>query len=376
MKFENSRRQSGDSNRRNSGGNNRSTPVRKRKPQNEDSVWTFKGTDDDQLKVRNTRSGNRTTSPTRTTQRRNEGEDNNRKIIKKAEKKDERRPLSSKSGDIRERSERRLQDRKERYGGGRDQRPAPARKVISRKKRSEPKDDVRLNKFIANSGICSRREADEFIEAGVVTVNGQVVTTLGTRVKPTDDIRFNGQRLQGEKKVYILLNKPKGYVTTVEDPHADETVMDLIRGACKERVYPVGRLDKNTTGVLLLTNDGELTKTLTHPSNEKMKIYHAHLDKPLTKNDLQKLVDGFELEDGFTYADAAEYVEGKKEEIGIEIHSGRNRIVRRMFEHLGYKVTKLDRVYFAGLTKKGLKRGAWRILNDKEVSILKMGQFA
>ncbi|MDR1054751.1 MAG: rRNA pseudouridine synthase [Prevotellaceae bacterium] len=248
------------------------------------------------------------------------------------------------------------------------------KKIIVRGKKTG-KDEVRLNKFIANSGICSRREADEFIHAGVITINGEVVTELGTKVKLTDDVRFNGQRLQGEKKVYILLNKPKGYVTTVEDPHADKTVMDLIEGACKERVYPVGRLDKNTTGVLLFTNDGELTKQLTHPSSNKLKVYHVFLDKKVTKNDLAKLTEGFDLEDGFIQADAAEYVEDEKAEVGLEIHSGRNRIVRRMFERLGYKVTKLDRVYFAGLTKKSLKRGEWRMLTPKEVNILKMGAF-
>lgn len=249
------------------------------------------------------------------------------------------------------------------------------RKISIRGKKSN-KDEVRLNKFIANSGICSRREADEFIEAGVVTVNGEVVSALGTKVKSTDDIRFNGQRLQGEKKVYILLNKPKGYVTTVEDPHADKTVMDLIEGACNERVYPVGRLDKNTTGVLLFTNDGELTKQLTHPSNEKMKVYHVFLDKNVTHNDLGKLVEGVTLEDGFIQADSANYVDNEKSQVGVEIHSGRNRIVRRIFEHLGYKVVKLDRVYFAGLTKKGLKRGEWRMLNPKEVNMLKMGAYS
>ena len=248
------------------------------------------------------------------------------------------------------------------------------KKVIIRGKKTA-KDEVRLNKFIANSGVCSRREADELIEAGVITVNGTVISELGAKVKLTDDVRFNGQRLQGEKKVYVLLNKPKGYVTTLEDPHADKTVMDLIEGACTERVYPVGRLDKNTTGVLLFTNDGELTKKLTHPSNRKVKIYHIFLDKKVNQDDLVKLVDGFDLEDGFAHADSVDYVDSDKSQVGVEIHSGRNRIVRRMFEHLGYKVIKLDRVYFAGLTKKNLKRGEWRILTPKEVSMLQMGAY-
>ena len=236
---------------------------------------------------------------------------------------------------------------------------------------------VRLNKFIANSGICSRREADTFIGTGLVTVNGQRVTELGTKVNPAvDDIRFNGQRLKGEKKVYIVMNKPKDFVTTLADPHAERTVMDLIsKSLCPERVYPVGRLDKATTGVLLLTNDGGLAEKLTHPSHGVRKIYQAHLDKNLRKEDFDRILEGIELEDGEIAADALSYVDGDKSVIGLEIHSGRNRIVRRMFEHLGYKVKKLDRVYFAGLTKKSLRRGAWRFLEDKEVGLLKMGAF-
>ena len=236
---------------------------------------------------------------------------------------------------------------------------------------------VRLNKYIANSGICSRREADTYIETGLVTVNGKIVTELGTRVDPLkDDIRFNGTRIKGEKKVYLLMNKPKDFVTTLSDPHAEHTVMDLIsKNLCPERVFPVGRLDKATTGVLLLTNDGDLAARLTHPSNEVRKIYHAQLDKNLSREDFDKILAGIELEDGPIAADALSYVEGDKSQLGLEIHSGRNRIVRRIFEHLGYRVKKLDRVYFAGLTKKALRRGAWRFLDEKEVAFLKMGVF-
>lgn len=237
-------------------------------------------------------------------------------------------------------------------------------------------DEMRLNRFIAMSGVCSRREADQLIEAGEVTVNGVMVDQLGSKVHPaTDEVRLNGELLKGEKKVYILLNKPKGYVTTVEDPHADRTVIDLLKGECKERIYPVGRLDKNTTGVLLLTNDGNLTKELTHPSFAKKKIYHVFLDKPCTEADLEKLASGLELEDGPIHADEVSFVDDKGMEVGVELHSGRNRIVRRMFESLGYDVVKLDRVYFAGLTKMGLRRGFWRYLTPREVSALKTGSY-
>ncbi len=237
-------------------------------------------------------------------------------------------------------------------------------------------DTVRLNKYIAASGKCSRREADSYIAAGVVRVNGKVVTELGTKVKPGDKVTFNGELIKNEKNVYVLLNKPKGFVTTTKDPRADKLVMDLIRNCCKERVYPVGRLDKNTTGVLLFTNDGELAAKLTHPKYNKKKIYHVYLDKNVTKSDLNKLVEGIELEDGFISADAISYVTpDDKTQVGIEIHSGKNRIVRRMFEHLGYKVKKLDRVLFAGLTKKGVQRGKWRFLTDKEIAMLKMNSY-
>ena len=233
---------------------------------------------------------------------------------------------------------------------------------------------VRLNKFIANSGICSRREADEYISAGLVTVNGQVVTEMGVKVNPAeDDVRFNGERLRGEKKVYVLLNKPKDFVTTTSDPHADKNVMQLIsRDMCPERIFPVGRLDKSTTGVLLLTNDGELAEKLTHPSFQKKKIYQVTLDKNLKPEDMDRLVQGVDLEDGPAYADEVAYNGDDRSIVGIEIHSGRNRIVRRMFEALGYRVRKLDRVYFAGLTKKNLRRGQWRFLSDEEVTMLKL----
>lgn len=234
---------------------------------------------------------------------------------------------------------------------------------------------IRLNRFISQSGVCSRREADEFIMAGVVTVNGEVVTELGTKIYPTDEVRFNDERLQGEKNVYIVLNKPKGFVTSLDDPYAEKTVMDLVKGACTERVYPVGRLDKNSLGLLLITNDGDITRQLTHPSNRKKKIYQVTLDKPLTRADMDALTEGITLEDGDIFADEVAYASEDKKTVGVEIHSGRNRIVRRMFEHLGYVVQKLDRVYYAGLTKKNLKRGAWRFLTKDEVMRLKTGQY-
>ena len=238
------------------------------------------------------------------------------------------------------------------------------------------KEEVRLNKFIANSGVCSRREADNFILAGVVTVNGEVVTELGTKVNiNTDDIRFNGERLKGENKIYIVMNKPKGYVTTASDPHADKTVMDLLKG-CPSRVFPVGRLDKNTTGVLMFTNDGEIAEKLTHPSYDKKKIYQVSLDSKLRQEDFEKILSGVELSDGVIAADELEYIEeDDHRKLGIEIHSGKNRIVRRIFESLGYEVKALDRVYFAGLTKKGLKRGEWRFLTEGETNLLKMGAY-
>ncbi len=240
---------------------------------------------------------------------------------------------------------------------------------------NRPTGDIRLNRFLAQSGLCSRREADDYITAGVVTVNGQVVTELGTKIKPTDEVKFNDSKVQGEKRVYLVLNKPKGYVTSNDDPHADKTVMDLVREGCSERIYPVGRLDKNSLGLLLFTNDGDLTKQLTHPSHKKKKIYQVTLNKPLTRADMDSIAQGITLEDGDVYADAISYVTEDKTEVGVEIHSGRNRIVRRIFEHLGYSVQKLDRVYYAGLTKKNLKRGQWRFLTDAEVERLKSGRY-
>ncbi len=269
-------------------------------------------------------------------------------------------------------------------------RQAARKKVIVLKKREKPSSqrekpvirrstqkraadtEMRLNRFIANAGICSRRDADKYISAGLVTVNGKVVSELGVKVKTTDDVRFDGRRLIPEKKVYLVLNKPKDYVTTTDDPYAEHMVIDLVKNACPERIYPVGRLDKSTTGVLLFTNDGELSDKLTHPSHRVKKIYQVSLDKPLTKNDMLRIAEGIELEDGLIAADAINYVEGNKSEIGLEIHSGRNRIVRRIFEHLGYRVKRLDRVFFAGITKKNVSRGKWRFLSEKEVQFLKM----
>ena len=241
---------------------------------------------------------------------------------------------------------------------------------------TDPNEPIRLNKYLANAGICSRREADEFIAAGVVSVNGVVVTELGTKIKRTDEVKFHDEPVSIERKAYVLLNKPKDCVTTSDDPQARKTVMDFVKDACKERIYPVGRLDRNTTGVLLLTNDGDLASKLTHPKYLKKKIYHVHCDKNVTKADLDQIAAGITLEDGEIHADAISYAsETDKKQVGIEIHSGKNRIVRRIFESLGYKVVKLDRVYFAGLTKKGLKRGDWRYLTEMEVNMLRMGSF-
>ena len=240
----------------------------------------------------------------------------------------------------------------------------------------DPNEPIRLNKFLANAGVCSRREADEFITAGVVSVNGEVVTELGTKIKRSDVVKFHEEPVSIERKVYVLLNKPKDTVTTSDDPQERRTVMDLVKGACNERIYPVGRLDRNTTGVLLLTNDGDLASKLTHPKFLKKKIYHVHLDKNLTKADMDQIAAGIQLEDGEIHADAISYSdEVKRDQVGIEIHSGKNRIVRRIFESLGYKVVKLDRVFFAGLTKKGLRRGEWRYLTEQEVNFLRMGSF-
>ncbi len=242
------------------------------------------------------------------------------------------------------------------------------------KQKPEGPELIRLNKYIANAGICSRREADKLIQSGVIEVNGKIVKDLGTKVSKDDVVKFDNRRLKSEKKYYVLLNKPKGYITTTDDPFERKTVMTLISSACSERIYPVGRLDRDTTGLLMFTNDGELAKKLTHPRHNVRKIYHAVLDKPITKTDMKKIADGLTLEDGPVNVDKIAYVSDSttRKELGIELHSGRNRIVRRIFESLGYKVLKLDRVLFAGLTKKDIPRGTWRYLTEKEVSYLKM----
>ena len=250
------------------------------------------------------------------------------------------------------------------------------KRIEHKEENFDPNEPLRLNKFLANAGVCSRREADEFIQAGVVTVNGEVVTELGTKILRTDEVKFHDAPVTLEKKVYVLLNKPKDYVTTSDDPQQRKTVMDLVKDVCPERIYPVGRLDRNTTGVLLLTNDGDLASKLTHPKFLKKKVYHVHLDKNLTAHDMEQIREGVTLEDGEIKADAIEYADDRdKAQVGIEIHSGKNRIVRRIFESLGYRVTKLDRVQFAGLTKKNLRRGDWRFLTEKEVDMLRMGAF-
>lgn len=266
------------------------------------------------------------------------------------------------------------------YGGGRRYAPSakysPRKRIQYAEENFDPDAPIRLNKYLANAGVCSRRDADKYISAGVVTVNGETITELGTKIKRTDEVRFNNEPVSMEKKVYVVLNKPKDYVTTSDDPQNRKTVMDLVKNACRERIYPVGRLDRNTTGVLLLTNDGELASKLTHPKYKKKKIYHVYLDQKISAADMQQLADGITLDDGEVHADAIEYASATdKKQVGIEIHSGRNRVVRRMFETLGYHVTKLDRVYFAGLTKKNLRRGQWRYLTQDEVNYLKMGEF-
>lgn len=271
----------------------------------------------------------------------------------------------SKKDDFRPRSS-------EPYKDFRNGRPKPKNDEFSLNK--SEREGIRLNKYIANSGICSRREADELIKTGVVTVNNKVITEMGYKVLPGDIVHYGGDKLSSEKPVYLLLNKPKNHITTTNDPGNRKTVMHLIDGACKERIYPVGRLDRNTLGVLLFTNDGEMAKKLLHPKHKVKKIYHVTLDKSVKMGDLKKLIDGLELEDGFAKADVAAYIEGSKskKEVGIEIHIGKNRIVRRMFQSLGYEVVKLDRVYFAGLTKKNLTRGQWRFLDKKEIDMLHM----
>ncbi len=240
----------------------------------------------------------------------------------------------------------------------------------------DPSEQIRLNKYMANAGICSRREADEYITQGLVKVNGEVVTELGTKITRNDVVEYDEKVVTPERKCYVLLNKPKDCVTTSDDPNGRLTVLDLVKNACQERIYPVGRLDRNTTGVLLLTNDGDLASKLTHPKFVKKKIYQVWTDKDITEEDMQRIADGITLDDGEIHADAISYVsETDRNQAGIEIHSGRNRIVRRIFESLGYRVTKLDRVYFAGLTKKNLPRGRWRYLTQEEVNFLRMGSF-
>ena len=273
--------------------------------------------------------------------------------------------------DERPRGRRRFEDREE------EETPRRGRKGYVREKdpmydRPAATGEIRLNKYLADCGVCSRREADELIKAGCVTVNGELVTTMGYKVKTGDKVVYGGQTLNREKLRYILLNKPKGFITTADDPEGRETVMELVKGACNERIFPVGRLDKNTTGLLLLTNDGDLAKKLTHPSSEVTKLYHVVLNKPLTRNDMLRISEGIELDDGFISADSIAYDadDDSKKSIGIELHSGRNRIVRRIFEHLGYEIEKLDRVMFAGLDKYKLPRGEWRFLTDQDVAKL------
>ncbi|TKD61012.1 pseudouridine synthase [Flavobacterium sp. ASW18X] len=278
--------------------------------------------------------------------------------MRKSDNERNRRPSNNKGGSFKKKPFNK--------GGSKPFKSAP-------KKTNSNPDLIRLNKYIANAGICSRREADTFIAAGNVTVNGKPVTELGYKVKKTDDVRFDGRRLNPEKKEYVLLNKPKNFITTTNDERGRRTVMELISSASNNRLYPVGRLDRNTTGLLLFTNDGELAKKLTHPKHNVRKIYHVHLDKALTMRDLQQIMEGLTLEDGPITVDEVSYVQGAtKNEVGIEIHSGKNRIVRRIFEHLGYTVVKLDRVVFAGLTKKDLPRGHWRFLTEQEVINLGM----
>ena len=265
-----------------------------------------------------------------------------------------------------------------RHGGGYDPNAKYSlkKRIEYKEENYDPNEPIRLNKFLANAGVCSRREADEFIQAGVISVNGEVVTELGSKVLRTDEVKFHDQPVSLEKKVYILLNKPKDYVTTTDDPQQRKTVMELVKNACKERIYPVGRLDRNTTGVLLLTNDGEMASRLTHPKFIKKKIYHVFLDRKVTEHDMQQIREGITLEDGEIKVDAVEYADPQdKKQVGVEIHSGKNRIVRRIFESLGYRVTKLDRVQFVGLTKKNLRRGDWRYLTEEEVERLRMGAY-
>ena len=246
----------------------------------------------------------------------------------------------------------------------------------NRKKKEKLSPEIRLNRYIAGSGLCSRRGADEYIAKGLITVNGKIIKELGTKISPDDDVRYRGKKLQPEKKRYLLINKPAGYVTSMKDPHAERTVSDLVRNACPERENPVGRLDKETTGDLLMTTDGDLTNKLTPPRKERKKLYHAYLDRPVSKSDLFRLVEGINVDGSVIPVDSVEFADPEdRKQVGIELHSGQNRIVRRLFESLGYRVNKLDRVYFAGLTKKNLPRGKWRFLTQKEITMLKRGIF-
>ncbi len=299
----------------------------------------------------------------------------------------QRRPYNNNGGGYNNGGQRRPYNNNGNFNNRRPQNnqgfPGKGKSFVPRPKRIEyetplpdPNEQIRLNKYMSNAGICSRREADEYIQQGLVKVNGQVVTELGTKITHSDVVEYDEKVVTPESKCYILLNKPKDCVTTSDDPNGRLTVMDLVKGACSERIYPVGRLDRNTTGVLLLTNDGDLASKLTHPKFVKKKIYHVWCDRDISEDDMQRIADGIELEDGPIHADAISYAtETDRNQAGIEIHSGRNRIVRRIFESLGYHVTKLDRVYFAGLTKKNLPRGRWRYLTQEEVNYLKMGSF-
>ena len=292
---------------------------------------------------------------------------------RKYQDRDEERPRRRTSERGEDRPRRKYQDRDREEEAPRRGRKGYVREKDPMYDRPAASGEIRLNKYLADSGVCSRREADELIKAGCVTVNGEVVTTMGYKVKPGDKVMYGGQTLNREKLRYILLNKPKGYITTADDPEGRVTVMELVRDACTERIFPVGRLDKNTTGLLLLTNDGELAKRLTHPSSEVTKLYHVVLDKPLTRNDMLRIADGVELDDGLITPDEIAYDadDDSKKSVGIKLHSGRNRIVRRIFEHFGYDIVKLDRVMFAGLDKYRLPRGEWRFLTDAEVAALK-----
>ena len=300
----------------------------------------------------------------------NRGNDSNKKAFK-GRRSQEKKKVSKRSPHA-----------KHGAGEGKDQVNArDKRKYIDFKnkvKKGDPlpsfnEDEIRLNKYLSNAGICSRREADVLIKTGVITINGEIITEMGHKVKPGDVVKYDGASIKAQTKRYVLLNKPKGFITTMDDPHGRKTVMPLVKKACKERIYPVGRLDRETTGLLLFTNDGDMAKKLTHPSHKLSKIYHVELNKKINQEDLSKLVSGVNLEDGKSKFDKAEYVKNKDaKEVGVELHSGKNRIVRRTFEALGYTVVKLDRVVFAGLTKKDLPRGTYRHLSQDEVSFLKM----